>query len=120
MTSLTTWLVKNLPAVQETQDMQVRSLGLEDPLEREKPTPGFLPEKFHGQRSLWAIVQRVTKNYDVTEQLSMHIQVYIVTLNLVDSVSSLFLFFSFCGLMISFYYVLVFVLFSIFETTISF
>ena len=111
MTSLTTWLVKNLPAVQETQDMQVRSLGLEDPLEREKPTPGFLPEKFHGQRSLWAIVQRVTKNYDVTEQLSMHIQVYIVTLNLVDS---------FCGLMISFYYVLVFVLFSMFETTISF
>ena len=25
--------VKNLPAVQETQDMQLRSLGWEDPLE---------------------------------------------------------------------------------------
>ena len=26
-------LVKNLPAVQETQEMQARSLGWEDPLE---------------------------------------------------------------------------------------
>ena len=40
-------MVKNLPAVQETQ---VQSLGLEDPLEI--PTPVFLPGEFHGQRSL--------------------------------------------------------------------
>ena len=30
--------VKNLPAVQETQKMQVRSLGPEDPLEKEMAT----------------------------------------------------------------------------------
>ena len=27
-----------------------------------QPTPVFLPGKFHGQRSLWAIVHEVTKN----------------------------------------------------------
>ena len=43
-------LVKNLPAVQETQ---VQSLGWEDPLEKEmQPTPVSLPGKSHGQRSL--------------------------------------------------------------------
>ena len=30
--------VKNLPAMQETQEMQVRSLGWEDPLEEEMAT----------------------------------------------------------------------------------
>ena len=45
--------VKNLPAVQETQETQVRSLGWEDPLEKKMATtPVFLPEKSHGQRSL--------------------------------------------------------------------
>ena len=29
---------KNLPAIQETQEMLVRSLGLEDPLEKEMAT----------------------------------------------------------------------------------
>ena len=39
--------VKNQPAMQETQ---VRSLGLDDPLEKEiQFTPVFLPGKFHGQ-----------------------------------------------------------------------
>ena len=45
-------MVKNLPAMQETQ---VQFLGWEDPLEKEmatKPIPVFLPEEFHGQRSL--------------------------------------------------------------------
>ena len=38
--------VKNLPAMQETW---VRSLGWEDPLERERlPTPVFWPREFHG------------------------------------------------------------------------
>ena len=42
--------VKNLPAMQETQD---QSLGQEDPLEKEwQPTSEFLPGEFHGQRSL--------------------------------------------------------------------
>ena len=33
--SLVAQLVKNLPQIQETQEMQVRSLGWEDPLEEE-------------------------------------------------------------------------------------
>ena len=42
--------VKNLPAVWDTQ---VRSLGREDPLEKEwRPTPVFLPGELHGQRGL--------------------------------------------------------------------
>ena len=52
MASLVAQLVKNLPAVQETQ---VHSLGQEDPLgiPREWPlTPVFLPGEFHGERSL--------------------------------------------------------------------
>ena len=43
-------MVKNLPAMQETQ---VQSLGWEDPLEKGwQPTPVFLPGESHGQRSL--------------------------------------------------------------------
>ena len=39
-------LVKNLPAMRETW---VRSLGWEDPLEKEKATtPVFWPGEFHG------------------------------------------------------------------------
>ena len=35
------------------QETWVQSLGQEDPLERKwQPTPGFLPGKSHGQRSL--------------------------------------------------------------------
>ena len=48
--SLVAQLVKNLPAVQETQ---FRSLGWEDPLEKEKAThSSILAGKSHGQRSL--------------------------------------------------------------------
>ena len=43
-------LVKNLPAMLETR---VRSLGWEDPLEKEMETHSvFLPGESHGQRSL--------------------------------------------------------------------
>jgi len=43
-------VVKNLPAVPE---MQVQSLGREDPLEEGLATHAvFLPGEFHGQRSL--------------------------------------------------------------------
>ena len=42
-------VVKTLPVIQE---MWVRSLGWEDPLEKEIAThPVFLPGKSHGQRS---------------------------------------------------------------------
>ena len=43
-------MVKNLPAMQETQ---VPSLGLEDPLEKGMATtPVFLPGESHGWRNL--------------------------------------------------------------------
>ena len=47
--SLVAQLVKNLPAMQETLDW---FLDQEDPLENKwQPTPVFLPEESHGQRS---------------------------------------------------------------------
>ena len=47
-------MVKNLPAKQE---MQVQSLGWEDPLEKEMAThSGILPGKSPGQRAWWATV----------------------------------------------------------------
>ena len=45
--------VKNLPAMQETQETWVRSLGWEDPLEEGMTTTlVLLPGESHGQRSL--------------------------------------------------------------------
>ena len=49
--SLVAQLVKNLPAIRETW---VRSLGWENPLERERlPMPVFWPREFHGLYSPW-------------------------------------------------------------------
>ena len=46
-------VVKNSPAMQEMQEIQVQFLGQEDPLEEKiAPTPVFLLENSHGQRSL--------------------------------------------------------------------
>ena len=46
-------VIKNPPAMQESQETQVRSLGLEDlPEDGMKPTSVFLPGESHGQRSL--------------------------------------------------------------------
>ena len=46
-------VVKNLPAMQESQETRVLCLGQEDPWRRKwQPTQVFLPEKSHGQRSL--------------------------------------------------------------------
>ena len=68
--SLVAQIVKNLPAVQETQ---VWSLGLEDPWRRKwQPTPGFLPGEPHGQRSLVGYSPWSCKESDTTEQLSTH------------------------------------------------
>ena len=36
-------VVKTLPAMQETQEMQVQSLGWEDPLEKEMATHSSIP-----------------------------------------------------------------------------
>ena len=62
-------LVKNLPAMWETQ---VRSLAWEDPLEipwrRERLlSPVFWPREFHGLYSSWG-----RKEWDMTEQMSLH------------------------------------------------
>ena len=62
-------MVNNLPAMQKTW---VQSLGWENPLEKEwQPTPVFLPEKSHGQRSLAGYSPWDCKEWDMTEQLSM-------------------------------------------------
>ena len=64
-------VVKNLPAVQETQ---VRSLGQEDPLEKGMATHSSIPAfwKSHGQRSLVDYSSWGCKESDMTERLSMH------------------------------------------------
>ena len=41
--SLVAQLVKILPAVQEAQELQVQSLGQEDPLEKEMANHSFIP-----------------------------------------------------------------------------
>ena len=67
-------MVKNPPAMQETQEIQVRSLGQEDPLEKEKAThSGILVWKSNGQKnlvgySLWGPWDR--KEPDTTEPTS--------------------------------------------------
>ena len=63
--------VKNLPAMQETQEMWVRSLGREDPLEEEMSThPRILAWKIPWTGIWRATVQRVAKSQT---QLSTHI-----------------------------------------------
>ena len=59
-------MVKNLPAMQETQ---VRSLGQEEPLEGRawQPTPVVLPGESHGQRSLAGNSPWGHKKLDTTE-----------------------------------------------------
>ena len=58
--------------------MQVRSLGREDPLEEEtQPTPVFLPEKLHVNRSLEGYsLWGCCKESDTTERLIMHACTY--------------------------------------------
>ena len=59
--------VKRLPTTRETQ---VRSLGQEDPLEKERqPTPVLLPGKSHGQRSVVSYSPWGHKESDTTERL---------------------------------------------------
>ena len=60
-------MVKHLSTVRETQ---VRSLGQEDPLEKEMaPTPVLLPGKSHGWRSLIDYSPWGRKESDMTERL---------------------------------------------------
>ena len=58
-------MVKNLPAVQE---IQVRSLGQEEPLEKEMATDFiFLPREFQKQRNLAGYSPWGRKELDTTE-----------------------------------------------------
>ena len=62
-------MVKDLPAVQETQ---AGSLGREYPLRREwQPTPVFLPRESHRRRSLVGYSPRGHKELDTTERLTL-------------------------------------------------
>ena len=58
-------MVKNLPAVQE---MQLHSLGWEDPIEKEMTTHTSVPAgESHGQRRLAGHSPRGLKGSDTTE-----------------------------------------------------
>ena len=60
--------------MQETQEMQVWSLGQEDPLEKEMATtPVFLPEKSHGQRNVAGYSPWGHKALNMAEQLSIQL-----------------------------------------------
>ena len=62
-------MVKNLPAMQETQ---VQSLIRKIPWRRAwQPTPVFLPVEFHGQRSLVGYSPRGCKDSDTTQQITL-------------------------------------------------
>ena len=73
--SLVAQSLKNLPAVQETQ---VRSLGWEDPLEKEMATYSsilawrIMGGESHGHRSLVGYSPCGRKESDTTEQLYFH------------------------------------------------
>ena len=58
------------------QENRVRSLGREDPLEKEMATvPVFLPGESHGGRSLVGYSPRDHKESDMTERLHFHFSV---------------------------------------------
>ena len=65
-------MVKNMPAMQETL---VRSLGLEDPLEKGmQPTPVFLLIESHRQRSLVGYSPWDCKESDMTEHAHIYLK----------------------------------------------
>ena len=66
-------VVMNLPAMEETQEIQVQSLGWEDPLEEEMATfSSILSGKFHGQRSLAGYSLQGCRESGTTEKVSTH------------------------------------------------
>ena len=61
-------MLKNLPAMGETHEMQLRSLGQEEPLEEKMATlSSILAEKSHGERSLAGYSPKVRIEVDMTE-----------------------------------------------------
>ena len=82
--SLVAQMVKNLPAMQETQ---VRSWVGKIPWRRQwQPTPVFLPYKSNGQRNLAGYSPWHLKELDTTEQLmfllSLDLWSFIIEVNL--------------------------------------
>ena len=69
-------VVKNPPAMQETQEMQVFDLWVRKfPWRRKwQPTPVFLPGKFHGQRHLVGHGPWGRKESDTTENTHADMQ----------------------------------------------
>ena len=68
--------VKDMPGMQETQEMRVESLGQEDPLEEENGNPlqySCLKNPMH-REAWWTTVQRVAR-VNMTECLCMHAHV---------------------------------------------
>ena len=64
--------VKNLPAMQETQEMRVLSLVWKIPWRRKwQPTPIFLHGKFHGLKSLAGYGPWGCKELDTTEHVAL-------------------------------------------------
>ena len=58
----------NLPAMQETQEVQVQSLGWENPQRRKwQSTPVFLPGKSRGEGNLVGYNPKGCKESDMTE-----------------------------------------------------
>ena len=66
-------MVKSPPAMQETW---VWSLDWEDLLEKGTTTPGFWSEEFHEQRSLMGYNPWCHKELDMTEWLSLSLNIY--------------------------------------------
>ena len=67
------------------QETQVRSLGWKDPWRKWQPTSVFLPEKFHGQRSLvvcgpWGVSKSQTR---LNDWACMHILTHAASKDLV-------------------------------------
>ena len=60
--------VKNPPATQETQEMPIRSLSQENPLEKDMATHSSILawKKSHGQRSLVGYNPKGCKEFDIT------------------------------------------------------
>ena len=71
--------VKNLPAMQERQEMQVQFLGQENPLEEGTAThSSILSWRIPRDRGVWwATVHRVAKRQTRLKRLSMHTQHFI-------------------------------------------
>ena len=65
--------MKNLPAMQNPQEMQFPSLGWEDPLEEEMATcSSILAGESHGQRSLEGYSSQGPKELDRIEHACTH------------------------------------------------